>query len=98
MAAALALKVKEEEAESYMDALSSRYGSKIEKSIRMLRTELDRWKLHKVRELDLPKILEENGVDFGFGEERSWLHQSPRVTLRAWVMGVLRKEKIILRS
>ena len=90
--------VKEEEAESYMDALSSRYGSKIEKSIRMLRTELDRWKLHKVRELDLPKILEENGVDFGFGEERSWLHQSPRVTLRAWVMGVLRKEKIILRS
>jgi len=90
--------VKEEGTDSYMDAFSQRYASKIEKSIRMFRTELDRWKLREVRELDLPKILEENSVDFGLGEEEVWIHHKPKETLRTWIMGILRKERFILRG
>ena len=90
--------IKEEGTGSFMDAFSGRYKGKLEKSLRMLRTELDRWKLRKVRAMDLPKILEDNRVDFDLGEEQTWIHRSPEVNMRMWIMGVLRKEKMILRE
>ncbi|UCE74764.1 MAG: glycosyltransferase family 2 protein [Methanomassiliicoccales archaeon] len=90
--------VKEEGAESYMDALSKRYSGKMEKSFRMLRTEIDRWKLRKEREMDLPKIFKENSVDFDLGEEQVWVHKSPKENILIWVRGVLRKERMILQK
>jgi glycosyltransferase involved in cell wall biosynthesis len=90
--------VKEENAESYMDALSNRYRGKLEKSFRMLRTEIDRWKLRKEREMDLPKIFKENSIEFDLGEKQDWVNQSPRENLPKWIRGILRKERMILNK
>lgn len=90
--------VKEKGTDSYMDAFSHRYGSKLEKSLRMLRTELDWLKLYHVQSSDLLKIVEENTVDFGLGEKQQWFSGGSKINLRTWVRGVLRKELSILKS
>jgi glycosyltransferase involved in cell wall biosynthesis len=88
--------VKEEGTDSYMDAFSKRYGRKLEKSFRMLRTEFDWLRLYYVQKMDFLKIVEENSVDFGIGDREKWFGEKSKINLRTWIMGVLRKERMVL--
>jgi glycosyltransferase involved in cell wall biosynthesis len=88
--------IKEEGADSYMDAFSHRYGSKLEKSLRLLRTEFDWLRLYYVQKLNFLKIIEENTVDFGLDDKEKWFSKGSKINLRTWMMGILRKERMIL--
>jgi glycosyltransferase involved in cell wall biosynthesis len=88
--------VKEEGTDSYMDAFSKRYGRRLEKSFRMARTEFDWLRLYYVQKMDFLKIVQENTVELGLGEKEKWFSGDKKTNLRSWVLGVLRKEKMIL--
>ncbi len=88
--------IKEKGAGSYMDAFSMRYGRKMEKSLRLLRTEFDWLRLYYVQRMDFLKIVEENSLDFGLGEKEKWFNEGLQINMREWIVGVLRKERMIL--
>ncbi|UCG69078.1 MAG: glycosyltransferase family 2 protein [Thermoplasmata archaeon] len=88
--------VKEEGVDSFMDAFSHRYKGKLEKSVRLLRTEFDWLRLYYVKKMDFLKIVEENTVDFGLGEREKWFGEDSKTNLRIWIVDVLKREKWIL--
>ncbi len=90
--------VKEKGTDSYMDAFSSRYGRRLEKTFRLMRTEFDWLRLYHVQKMDFLKIVEDNSVDLGLGKKEKWFNEGVEINLRTWVVGVIRKEKKILKK
>jgi glycosyltransferase involved in cell wall biosynthesis len=88
--------VKEKGAGSYMDAFSKRYGRRLEKTARLLRTEFDWLRLYHVQKMDFLKIVQENSVDLELGDEEKWFGGESKINLRTWILGVLRRERMIL--
>lgn len=71
--------------EGYEDIYSQRF-SKSEALIRLLRHEYDWIRLHDYRKMDVIKILEQNSIDFGFGDtEENWFGRRGSLGFLKWI-------------